>query len=97
MINIPNIQNTVLPLKPTADTGSYYNINEESNSDKDLSLDNYLYPEISTAIAFIKDGIPMQKFQAEIYRFILNTAWEYNILQGSISLPPLLPNIVDNI
>ncbi|CAI6014171.1 unnamed protein product, partial [Clonostachys chloroleuca] len=76
MANVPNTQNTALPLKPTADTGSYHNISEESDSDEDSSLEDYSYPEISAAIAFIKDGIPMQKFQAEMHRFVLNAAWE---------------------
>lgn len=97
MANVPNTHNTALPLKPTADTGSYHNINEESDSDEDSSLEDYSYPEISAAIAFIKDGIPMQKFQAEMHRFVLNAAWECDILQGSTSLPRSLPNIVDDI
>jgi hypothetical protein len=73
------------------------NINEESDSDDSSSFGGDLRPEISAAIAFLKDGVPMQRFQAQMRRFILDAAWKYDVLRGSTSLPSSLPYLVDDI
>lgn len=56
-----------------------------------------MYPEISAAVAFLKDGIPMQKFQESLRKFVLDTVRDHDVQQYPKSLPRSLPNLVDEI
>jgi hypothetical protein len=69
---------------------------EDDNEDEE-GLEDDVYPEISAAVAFLKDGIPMQKFQANLRKFVLDAVLEYDVLQSPKCLPRSLPNMVDDI
>ncbi|KAK3319087.1 hypothetical protein B0H66DRAFT_623462 [Apodospora peruviana] len=67
---------------------------EDDGSEED---DENEYPEISAARAFLKDGAPMQKFQADLRQFILDAARDHDVPMCTESLPRSLPNMVDEI
>lgn len=70
---------------------------EEDDNEDERDFEDDAHPEISAAVAFLKDGIPMQKFQANLRKFVLDAVWEHDVLRSPRSLPCSLPNIVDDI
>lgn len=94
-MGIPAKQNT-LPGQ-TDDADSHDQTHEEIDSDDDSRVGEGSYPEISAAIAFLKDGAPMQTLQEEMRGFILNAAWKHDVLGGSKSWPLSLLKFVDDL
>lgn len=69
----------------------------EDDNEEDEGLEGDVYPEISAAVAFLKDGIPMQKFQANLRKFVLDAVSECDVMQSPKCLPRSLPNMVDEV
>lgn len=96
-----------LPERPQETGPQYGPIGEEDEDDSEDEggveggvedvADDAMYPELSAAVAFLKDGVPMQKFQEKLRKFVLDTARDLDVRQYPKSLPRSLPNLVDEI
>lgn len=95
-LGIPTKQNAPPP-RQTDYTDTLDHPHERSDNDDDSSVEEGAYPEISAAIAFLKDGVPMQKFQVEMRRFIMNAAWQHDVLGASKSWSLSLLKFIDDL
>ncbi|OIW30131.1 hypothetical protein CONLIGDRAFT_575911 [Coniochaeta ligniaria NRRL 30616] len=70
---------------------------EEDDSEDEDAVEVHGYPDVSAIMAFIKDGIPMQRLQTNLRKLVLDIVWKHDVLQSPRSMPRSFPDLVDDI